>query len=78
MLAFDPARFGQPADIEQRLEAMLAYVLGVPLEPGAEPLRAPGSTLPPLPLDPDARFELARALAERLAVLAGELRVAPL
>ena len=62
--------------MQQRLEAMLAYVLGVPLEPGADPLRAPGSTLPPLPLDPDARIELAPALAERLAVLAGELGVA--
>jgi hypothetical protein len=49
----------------------------VPLELGAEPLRAPGATLPPLPLDPDARFELAPALAERLATLAGELGVAP-
>jgi uncharacterized oxidoreductase len=76
MLAFDPARFGEAAGMQQRLEAMLAYVLGVPVEPGADPLRAPGSTLPPLPLDPDARIELAPALAERLAVLAGELGVA--
>ncbi|MDX6541010.1 MAG: hypothetical protein QOI71_2620, partial [Gaiellales bacterium] len=29
--------------------------------------------LPPLPLDPAASFELAPALAERLAALAGEL-----
>ena len=75
MLAFDPARFGQPAELAERLEAMLAYVLAVPLEPGAEPLRAPGSTLPPLPLDPAARFELAPVLAERLSALAGELAV---
>jgi uncharacterized oxidoreductase len=78
MLAFDPARFAQPAELAGRLDAMLAYVLAVPLEPGAEPLRAPGSTLPPLPLDPDTRFELAPALVERLAVLAGELSVAGL
>ena len=78
MLAFDPARFGQPAELAGRLDAMLAYVLAAPLEPGAEPLRAPGSTLPPLPLDPDARFELAPALVQRLAVLAAELRVAGL
>jgi uncharacterized oxidoreductase len=77
LLAFDPGRFGPPADVAERLEAMLAYVLEVPLEPGAEPLRAPGATLPPLPLDPDARFELAPPLAERLATLAGELGVAP-
>jgi LDH2 family malate/lactate/ureidoglycolate dehydrogenase len=78
MLAFDPARFGQPAELAGRLDAMLAYVLAAPLEPGAEPLRAPGSTLPPLPLDPDARFELAPALVQRLAVLAAELSVAGL
>ena len=77
LLAFDPGRFGPPADVAERLEAMLAYVLGVPLEPGAEPLRVPGATLPPLPLDPDARFELAPPLAERLATLAGELGIAP-
>jgi len=77
LLAFDPGRFGDPADVAQRLEAMLAYVLGVPLEPGAEPLRAPGATLPPLPLDPAARFELAPSLADRLATLADELGVAP-
>jgi uncharacterized oxidoreductase len=75
LLAFDPARFGQPDELAERLDAMLAYVLGVPLEPGAKPLRAPGSTLPPLPLDPDARFELAPALALRLGELAGELGV---
>jgi uncharacterized oxidoreductase len=77
LLAFDPGRFGPRAEVAERLEAMLAYVLAVPLEPGAEPLRAPGAMLPPLPLDPDARFELAPALAERLATLAGELGVAP-
>jgi LDH2 family malate/lactate/ureidoglycolate dehydrogenase len=76
LLAFDPARFGRPADVAERLEAMLDYVVGVPLRPGAEPLRSPGSTLPPLPLDPGARFEIATALAERLAVLAAELGVA--
>jgi uncharacterized oxidoreductase len=76
LLAFDPARFGRPADVAERLEAMLDYVVGVPLRPGAEPLRAPGSTLPPLPLDPGARFEIAAALAERLAILAAELGVA--
>lgn len=78
MLAFDPARFGPPAELAERLDAMLAYVLAVPLEPGAEPLRVPGSTLPPLPLDPDARFELPPALERRLAALAGELGVAGL
>ena len=57
---------------------MLAYVLG-----RARSSRAPSrcahraATLPPLPLDPDARFELAPPLAERLATLAGELGVAP-
>jgi hydroxycarboxylate dehydrogenase B len=76
MLAFDPARFGEPAALCARLEAMLAYVLTVPLEPGADPLRAPGSTLPPLPLDPEARFALAPALAQRLASLAAELGIA--
>lgn len=78
MLAFDPARFGQPAELSERMEAMLAYVLAVPLAPGAEPLRAPGSTLPPLPLDPDARFELSPELSRRLAELAAELGVAGL
>jgi LDH2 family malate/lactate/ureidoglycolate dehydrogenase len=77
LLAFDPGRFGPPAEVAERLEAMLAYVLGAALEPGAEPLRAPGATLPPLPLDPDARLELTPALAERLVLLAGELGVAP-
>ena len=42
MLAFDPARFGPPAELAERLDAMLAYVLAAPLEPGAEALRAPG------------------------------------
>jgi uncharacterized oxidoreductase len=78
MLAFEPARFGPPAEIAERLEAMLAYVLDVPLEAGAVPLRAPGSTLPRLPLDPGARFEVAPALVERLGVLARELGVARL
>jgi uncharacterized oxidoreductase len=73
LLAFDPARFGEPADLAERLEAMLGYVLDVPLEAGAEPLRIPGSGLPPLPLDLNARFELSPALLERLAALAGEL-----
>jgi len=76
LLAFDPGRFGEASELSERLEAMLAYVLGVPLAPGAEPLRAPGSTLPPLPLDPDARFELVPALVQRLGELAGELAVA--
>ena len=78
LLAFDPARFGEPAELAARLEAMLAYVLAVPLEAGADPLRAPGSTLPPLPLDPGARFDLAPALAQRLGALAAELGVAAL
>jgi uncharacterized oxidoreductase len=73
LLAFDPRRFGDPAELAERLDAMLAYVLGVPLEAGAEPLRAPGSGLSPLPLDPDARFQLAPALAARLEALAVEL-----
>ena len=71
-----PRASGSRPSWPQRLEAMLAYVLAVPLEPGADPLRAPGSTLPPLPLDPDARFDLAPALAQRLGALAGELGVA--
>ena len=47
--------------------------MDVPREPGAEPLRAPGSGLPPLPLDPDARFDLAPALEAQLRDLAREL-----
>ena len=78
MLAFDPGRFGTGPEIAERLEAMLAYVLDVPLEPGAAPLRAPGSLLPPLPLDPDARIELAPSLAKLLDTLAAELGVQPL
>lgn len=73
LLGFDPARFGEPDELAARLEAMLAYVLDVPLAPGAAPLRVPGSGLPPLPLDPAARFEVAPALAERLNALATEL-----
>jgi len=78
LLGFDPARFGQPDELAERLEAMFSYVLDVPLEPGAEPLRVPGSGLPPLPLDPDARFEIAPALAARLNTLAAELGAAGL
>jgi uncharacterized oxidoreductase len=77
LLAFDPARFGQPGEIAERLEAMLAYVLDVPLEPSAAPLRVPGSGLPPLPLDPEAHFAVAPALQARLSALAGELGVVP-
>jgi uncharacterized oxidoreductase len=73
LLGFDPARFGQPEELAERLEAMFAYVLDVPLEPGAEPLRVPGGGLPPLPLDPAARFELAPALVRRLNALAADL-----
>jgi uncharacterized oxidoreductase len=73
LLAFHPARFGEPAELVERLEAMLEYVLDVPLEPGAEPLRIPGSGLPPLPLDADAHFELAPPLLERLDALARAL-----
>ncbi|HEY3614544.1 MAG TPA: Ldh family oxidoreductase [Gaiellales bacterium] len=73
VLAFDPARFGAPDELAERLEAMLGYVLDVPLEPGAPPLRVPGSGLPPLPLDAAAQFAVAPALAERLATLAAEL-----
>jgi LDH2 family malate/lactate/ureidoglycolate dehydrogenase len=76
LLAFDPGRFGDPAGLAERVDAMLAHVLSAPLEPGAEPLRAPGSGLPPLPLDPDACFELAPRLLPRLASLAQELGVA--
>ncbi|MDX6621499.1 MAG: hypothetical protein QOK36_3885 [Gaiellales bacterium] len=75
LLAFDPARFGARDELSERLEAMLGYVLDVPLEPGAAPLRVPGSGLPPLPLDERASFEVAPALADRLAALAGELGV---
>ena len=70
LLAFDPGRFGPPADVAERLEAMLAYVLGVPLEPGAEPLRAPGATLPPLAARPGCALR-ARAAARRAARDAG-------
>ena len=59
---------------------MLAYVLDVPLAAGAAPLRIPGSGLPPLPLDPDARFELAPARGsgcDALARGARRRRVAP-
>lgn len=78
LLAFDPARFGPPDDIAERLEAMLAYVLDVPRTQGADPLRVPGSGLPALPLDPGARFAVAPPLAERLAALARELGAAPI
>jgi LDH2 family malate/lactate/ureidoglycolate dehydrogenase len=78
ILAFDPRRFGAGPEISERLEAMLAYVLDVPLEPGAHPLRAPGSGLPPLPLEPDAPIELAPSLAELLETVAAELGVQPL
>jgi len=73
LLAFDPARFGEPAGLADRLEAMLGYVTDVPREPGAEPLRIPGSGLPPLPLDPDGGFELAPSLESQLRDLAREL-----
>lgn len=73
LIALDPARFGPPSELAEGLEAMLGYVMGVPRAPGAEPLRVPGSSLPPLPLDPEARFELAAPLAEGLAALASEL-----
>ncbi len=53
LLAFDPGRFGDPAELAGRVDAMLAHVLSAPVREGAEPLRAPGSGLPPLPLDPD-------------------------
>ena len=59
LLAFDLARFGDPAELAGRVDAMLAHVLTAPVQDGAEPLRAPGSALPPLPLDPEARFALA-------------------
>jgi hydroxycarboxylate dehydrogenase B len=73
LLAFDPARFGEPAGLAERVESMLGYVTDVPREPGAEPLRIPGSGLPPLPLDPDTGFELAPSLEQRLTELAREL-----
>ena len=76
LLAFDLARFGDPAELAGRVDAMLAHVLTAPVQDGAEPLRAPGSTLPPLPLDPEARFELAPAVLERLTALGSELGVA--
>ena len=50
------------------LEAMLAYVLAVPARARRGPVRAPGSTLAAAALDPDARIELAPALAVRLAI----------
>ena len=78
VLAFDPARFGEPDELADRLEAMLGYVLDVPLEDGAEPLRVPGSGLPPLPLDAGARLELSPALAGQMTALAGELGVTSL
>jgi LDH2 family malate/lactate/ureidoglycolate dehydrogenase len=76
LLAFDPARFGDPAQLAERLDAVLEYVMDVPRESGAEPLRVPGSGLPPLPLNPDARFEPSPALVGQMAELAGELGVA--
>ena len=75
LLAFDPARFGPPGELAERVDAMLGYVLDVPLEPGAAPLRVPGSGLPPLPLDPAATFAIAPALSGRLAALGEELGV---
>jgi uncharacterized oxidoreductase len=78
LLAFDPLRFGAADELAERLEAMLGYVLDVPLEPGADPLRVPGGALPPLPLDRAARIEVSPALAGRLAALAAELGVPPL
>ena len=76
LLAFDPARFGDPAELAERLEAMLGYVTDVPREPDSGSLRIPGSSLPALPLDPEARFELSPALGEQMAGLAAELGVA--
>ncbi len=78
LIAFDPARFGDPGALAERMEAMLGYVMDVPREAGADSLRIPGSSLPPLPLDPAARIELAPALAERLTALAGKLGIAAL
>lgn len=75
LLAFDPGRFGESAT---QIDAMLDYVLEVPLEPGAPPLRVPGSSLPPLPLAADAQVGLASALVARLDALAAELGVAAL
>ena len=62
-----------PVTNVDRLEAMLGYVTDVPREPGAEPLRIPGSGLPPLPLDPDGSFDLAPSLEAQLRDLAREL-----
>ena len=78
LLAFDPGRFGDRTELAERVDSMLAYVLSAPVREGAEPLRAPGSGLPALPLDPEARFELAPATLARLAALADELGVAAL
>jgi hydroxycarboxylate dehydrogenase B len=78
LLAFDPGRFGDPAELAGRVDAMLAHVLSAPVRDGAEPLRAPGSGLPPLPLDPAERFALAPATLARLTALADELGVAVL
>jgi hypothetical protein len=52
--------------------------MDVPLEDGAEPLRVPGSSLPPLPLDPGARLELSSALTGQMTALANELGIAAL
>jgi uncharacterized oxidoreductase len=78
LLAVDPGRFGDRTELAERIDAMLAHVLSAPVRPGAEPLRAPGSGLPALPLDPGARFELAPRGLARLAALAGELGVSEL
>ena len=75
LVAVDPARFGPPDQLAAGVEAMLRYVIDVPLEAGAEPPRVPGSGLPRLPLDADAPLELAEPLAERLAALASDLAV---
>jgi LDH2 family malate/lactate/ureidoglycolate dehydrogenase len=78
LIALDPARFGAPDELAARLEAVLAYVMDVPRAAGAETLRVPGSGLPPLPLDPAARFEPAAALRGRLDELARSLGIVPL
>ena len=60
LLAFDPARFGEPDELAERARRDARATSSTSRSSqGAEPLRVPGSGLPPLPLDPDARFELA-------------------
>ncbi len=77
LLAFDPGRFGPPADVAERLEAMLAYVLGRRSSRARSRCAYRARRCRRCRSTRTARFELASPLAERLATLAGELGIAP-